>query len=202
MLESQVIYLIAGIILSIIGALPFGLVNLSVLQVAYNKGTREALKIAHGAAIVEVLYALTAIFAGSIFNEFIKQNTFVNYLSVLAIGIGGLIFLLKKKNSKAPGMNRSSGFLQGIFLNILSLQVLLYWLIAISLLSAKQLIGYDLTTILLLVAGIWSGKMTVLWIYTLLSKRIIGRSSTLSKNINRIIGVVLFLIAAIQLMKM
>ncbi|MBR9999144.1 MAG: hypothetical protein KFF73_09240 [Cyclobacteriaceae bacterium] len=153
MLESPVIYLFAGIILSIIGALPFGLVNLSVLQVANNNGTRSALKIAHGAAIVEVLFALTAIYAGNVINGFIQQNTFVNYLSVLAMGIGGLIFLVKKKNNKIPGMHRSAGFLHGAFLNILSFQVLLYWLIAISFLSAKQLIGYDLITVLLLIAG-------------------------------------------------
>ena len=49
---------------AIVGGLPFGLVNLTVLNVTFEKGNGAAIKIAHGAALVEVVFGITALFAG------------------------------------------------------------------------------------------------------------------------------------------
>ena len=97
---------------TIVGGLPFGLVNLTVLNVTFEKGSREAIKIAHGAALVEVLFGLTALLAGGVL-----------------------------------------------------------------------------------------GKMVVLWMYMNLSNRYLSRSRIISKNINTIIGIVLFGLAFIQVLK-
>ena len=58
--------LLTGIMASMTGGLPFGLVNLTVLNVSMEKGMRAAMRISHGAAFIEVVFALTALLAGSL----------------------------------------------------------------------------------------------------------------------------------------
>jgi threonine/homoserine/homoserine lactone efflux protein len=91
--------------------------------------------------------------------------------------------------------------LNGILLNLVSIQVFLFWILAIAFLSSRELLYYDILSILLFILGIWLGKMAVLWIYIRLSSRYLSRSRVISKNINTIIGIVLFGLAFFQILK-
>ena len=198
---SPPLIILLGIIIAIIGALPFGLVNLMVLDTAYNKGNRYAMNIAHGAAWIEVLYGLTAILVGKTINQFANENQFLNYLFLLLPGVVGLIFLIKKDTKNFTTKTKTTGFLKGILLNIISIQVLLYWIIVITFLSSHQLLIQKHIDILMFLLGIWIGKMTVLWFYTIMSRKIFSSWHFLSSNINRVIGSILLLTVLIQLLK-
>ena len=198
---DYLIILLLGMGATIVGGLPFGLVNLTVLNVTFEKGSREAIKIAHGAALVEVLFGLTALLAGGVLASYIEGNVIISYTTAAVLIIGGLFFLLKKQHNNNSRVAGSSGFLNGILLNLVSIQVFLFWILAIAFLSSRELLQYDLLSILLFVSGIWLGKMAVLWVYMILSNKYLSRSRIISKNINRIIGIVLFGIAFIQILK-
>ena len=89
-----------------------------------------------------------------------------------------------------------------MFMNLVSIQVFLFWIIAVAFLSSRQLIKFDPASILVFIAGIWFGKMMVLWLYISLSKKLLSGSRIISTNINRIIGFVLFGMALVQFIKM
>ena len=186
---------------AILGGLPFGLVNLTVLNVTFEKGNRAAIKIAHGAAIVEVIFGLTALLAGGLLASYIEGNVIISYSTAAVLILGGIFFILKKQRSSNTRETGSSGFLKGILLNLVSIQVFLFWILAIAFLSSRELLQYDLLSILLFVSGIWLGKMAVLWMYMNLSNRYLSRSRIISKNINTIIGIVLFGLAFFQILK-
>jgi threonine/homoserine/homoserine lactone efflux protein len=143
MVIDYLIILFLGMGAAIVGALPFGLVNLTVLNVTFERGNRAAIKIAHGAALVEVVFGLTALFAGGMLARHIEGNAIVSYTTAGVLIIGGVFF----------------------------------------------------------VSGIWLGKMAVLWMYMNLSNRILSRSRIISKNINTIIGIMLFGLAFVQVLK-
>ncbi|NOQ23827.1 MAG: LysE family transporter [Bacteroidales bacterium] len=198
---SSLLIIFLGITIAIIGALPFGLVNLIVLDTAYHKGKRDAMNIAHGAAWIEVLFGLTAILVGSTINQFTSENQFLNYLFLSFPGLIGLIFLFKKDKKNYKTKTKSTGFIKGILLNLVSIQVLLYWIIVIPFLNSHQLIIQKHIDILMFLSGIWIGKMAVLWIYTIMSRKIFSRWHFISLNINRVIGSILLLTVFIQLLK-
>ena len=202
MIFNQITILITGAAVAILGALPFGLVNLTVLDVSMKRGSRHALSIAHGAALIEVFYGLIAIFTGSIVRKYIDGNIIINCFIILVLVVSGLFFLLKKQRSNSSGESGYLGFLKGALLNLISIQVFLFWLIALAYLSSRQLIQYDILSVLIFLSGIWIGKMTVLFLYMLLSKKIVSHSQILSKNINRIIGFILFGVAVFQTINM
>jgi threonine/homoserine/homoserine lactone efflux protein len=186
---------------AIVGALPFGLVNLTVLNVTFEKGNGAAIKIAHGAALVEVVFGITALVAGGMLASHIEGNIIVSYITAGVLIIGGVFFVSKKQRNSDQRKPGFSGFLKGILLNLISIQVFLFWILAITFLSSRELLQYDLLSILFFVSGIWLGKMAVLWMYMNLSNRILSRSRIISKNINTIIGLVLFGLAFVQVLK-
>ena len=202
-MNNPLTFLIIGFIISVIGALPFGLVNLTVLNVAYKKGNSMAMNISHGAAIVEVLFGLIAILTGNLIHQFINENIVINYFIIAVLSISGLLFIIKRrKEMKEENRSKTYGFFKGVLLNMVSFQVLLFWLIAITFLSSRQIIEFNIIAILTFIMGIWIGKMAVLCFYILLSHKIISRSRILSKNIDKMIGIVLFIIAAIQIVQL
>jgi len=190
-----------AILIAIIGALPFGLVNLTVLDTSYRKGKVAAMYISHGAALIEVLFGLTALMAGSLIGQFIRNHQFVQTLVLIVPAVIGVVFLLKKNHSETKKSEKKQGFLQGMMLNLISIQVLLYWLFAMTYLNTIWNPDYNVLSLSLFAAGIWLGKMGVLWTYALFSRRIFTRMGFLSRNINRIIGMVLLLTVVLQLIK-
>ena len=194
----QLILLFLGILVTIIGALPFGIVNPSVVDVSIQHGRRLAMQIAYGAALVEVLFGVGAMFAGGVLHDYIQGNLIVNYSIIGVLVIGSFVFLFRQKKKKATRFSTYSGFVKGVFLNLISFQVFLFWLIAIAFLHARNLLDTRFVSILIFAMGIWLGKFFVLWIYAYLSTRIISKSGLLSHHINQIIGGVLFLIAVFQ----
>lgn len=185
------------IVMAVIGALPFGLVNLSVLDTAFYRNRQIALKVAHGASLIEVLYGIIALLAGTIIAKAIENNPLVKYTAVLIPLVVGLFFLFK--NGSHPNLpDNKQGYRKGIVLNLLSVQVLLYWIVAITWLKTNYLSEISSGLIVIFVASVWIGKMGVLWLYAKFSKKIMSKSDFLAKNINRIIGAILILSGIIQ----
>ncbi len=193
--------LITGILVTSVGALPLGLVNLSVLDSSHKKGYREGMKIAHGAAITEVLFGLTAILAGLFIQRLFEENPTLNYIIVAIIGIMGIMFLFKKNKSGGGAVNNFSGYWKGVFLNLVSIQVLLFWIVAIAFLYSRNIFNNSPVFIVTFLLGIWAGKMGILCIYARMSRIILSKSDLLARNINRIIGVVLLTTSLINILK-
>ncbi len=198
----QTIFIIlAGITAAIIGAMPFGLVNLTVLDTAYRKGKKQAMNIAHGAASIEVLFGLIAISIGNKISAFMNNKSVFYYLILLLPALVGIVFLIRKKTINKPQRYSGNNFLKGIFLNLISLQVFLYWLIAVMYINQFRIRVQNPQEVMAFLAGIWFGKMLVLWFYASLSKVVFTKWQFLSLHMNRIIGSVLLISVFIQFLK-
>lgn len=196
------IYLIIALAATTIGAVPLGLVNLSVVNAAVKNDSQGALQIAHGASVVEIIFALIALLAGNKLAPVLQENWVIRYF-VFAVLLGsGLFFWFKKNQVKTTSPNRkSTGFIKGILLNLVSVQVLLFWLLAATVLSAKQLIPSAFSEMLFFIVGVWLAKMGVLKGYATLAQKVAGHAQKISGNINQIIAIVLMAVAIVQFMK-
>ncbi|MBW6480421.1 MAG: LysE family transporter [Bacteroidales bacterium] len=195
------LFLLIGFFASIIGAVPFGLVNLSVLQTAINKGTRATMPISYGASLIEVIYGIFGIFAGSLLYRYIDKNPWFNIFTAAVLMIMGLVFFFSRSQFQMNKNNTFGGFVYGILLNLLSLQVLAYWILAISVISSLNQQLFTPLAIILFLAGIWAGKMSVLISYASLGNKIASQSQKISKNINRFIGIILIGIALFTIIR-
>ncbi len=160
------------------------------------------MSVAFVAAIIEIVFALTALLAGSLLNNLIEGNSIIKF-SVLGVLLFAGVFFWFKKN-KVPireTKSSSNGYLKGAVLNLISIQVLLFWIIAIAFLSVKNLVPASVLQMVLFVVGVWLAKMAVLWAYAILARKVAEKSALLSANINRIIGGLLVLTAVFQFIK-
>ena len=198
---NPILIISIAILITIIGALPLGLVNLTVLHTSYRNGQCSALQISRGAAIVEVLFGLTALMAGGIIAQYTRNNEIIQFTIMAVPAVVGIFFLLKKNQNTQPDTGGKKGFFKGVLLNFISFQVLLYWLLAMTYMNSIWNPEYTIFFLAIFALGIWLGKMGVLWAYAYFSKRIFRTLSFLSKNINRIIGIVLLLTVIIQFLK-
>lgn len=197
------IYLFIGALICTIGAVPFGLVNLSVMDVAINQNVRKSMSIARGAAIVEVLFALITLLAGSVLSGYFNDNILVKYIILAVLIVSGIYFWFKQYNLTNKGDHESSnGFLKGALLNLMSIQVLLFWLFAVTFLSVRNLFPSTFIQFSLFISGVWFAKMAVLRAYAILGKKVAEKSQLISQNMNRIIGSILIVVAFIQLIKL
>ncbi len=194
-------YFFIGAFACTIGAIPFGLVNLSVVESTLKTNTRRAMNIAHGASLVEVLFALASILAGAWLSHYLSGSIHLKYIVFAVLLFFGIWFWFKKNTAIKSNKDSSMGFFKGILLNLLSVQVLLFWLFTVTILSAKQLLPSTLIQILLFISGVWLAKMSVLKLYAFLAVKVVSRATTLSSNINRIIGAVLVSVSILQLIK-
>jgi threonine/homoserine/homoserine lactone efflux protein len=196
------IYLIIALAATTIGAVPLGLVNLSVLDSALKNDTHGATQIAYGASVVEVFFALASVLMGAKLSPFFEGNPVVRYFVFAVLLVSGVFFWFKTNKEKIrTETQKSFGFLKGVLLNIISVQVLLFWLLAATVLSAKQWLPTELAEVLLFLAGVWLAKMGVLKGYAFLAKMVATHAEKFSANTNRIISIVLLAVSIIQFVK-
>ena len=199
---NLLIYLIVALAATTVGAVPLGLVNLSVMDATLKNDTQGATQIAHGASVIEVFFALASLLAGAKLSPFFESNPVVRYFVFGVLLVSGLFFWFKTNKEKIrEGTQKSFSFLKGVLLNIVSIQVLLFWLLAATVLSAKQLLPVTFSEVLFFLSGVWLAKMGVLKGYAFLAKKVATHAEKFSANTNRIIGVVLLVVAIVQFIK-
>jgi len=201
MISNYLIYFVIGFIVTAIGALPFGLVNLSVLNESINNRPKQAMLVAQGASLVEVVYGIIAFLSGKILMNFISNNPIVKFSAVALIALTAVFFLLKKEQKAKQRKVNGSSILKGIILNLASVQVLIYWIVAMAVTLSLYLSKFGVENSWFIIAGIWPGKMAVLWLYKKLGEHVNNRENRLYRNMNQIIGGVLIIVAFIQIIK-
>jgi len=199
-----ILFFILGLLSSFVGGLPFGLVNLSILNVSVTKGSREAFNIAFGASCIEILFAWAAFYIGEIILNFILAYPFIK-TSIIAVLLIAAIFFLRKKNSiniKKQTTLKIHGFFRGILLMSVSFQVVLMWIAIIAYMKSNALVNTQLITLTLFLPGVFLGKMIAYYLYDKLSHYIQNNFQRIAQNINRIVGYLLLLIATIYIIKL
>jgi len=198
---SQIIIIM--ILASVIAALPLGLVNLSVMNISYKKGLHSAMKVAGGAAIIEIFFVLAAIFAGKLINKAVQNSTWVQWIFIAIPVFTGLFFLWKKNRYKTTSNQNNNHFLHGLLLNIISVQVLLFWIFAYTLINNafpfQENINAGVLSAILI--AVWLTKIVVLWVYAKLSHIILRKFNFITSCINQVIGLILIFTGILQYFK-
>jgi len=200
-MDILVIHFLLGIIACVIGAMPFGLVNLSVVDISINKSEKAAISFSFGASFIEILFAMAAIIAGQQLNRLIEGNRWVEFGIVLVLLSSGIYFFTKKYKANHSPKYEIPFLFKGMLFNLISIQVLLYWFLAITYLENNGNIEFSMHCIVGFILGVGAGKMITLLFYRLISKQIKNRAANISRKINLIIGVLLIVVAIFQLVK-
>ncbi len=193
-------FFLSGFILSFLGALPLGTVNLAVINssIAYKK--KAVKRIAIAAGFSEVIIAVFAYKYGNTILNTISNYIFLQYFMVAVLFSLAIYFFTRKEETQKTVNLHISDFNKGFLLGLANPSVWAYWVIAIATLTSKISIEYTnfITPISSIVffAAVYFGKLFALLLYGKIGKQLITQKKSFK---NTLIGSLLTITATIQL---
>lgn len=193
-------HFLVGMIVSFIGSIPLGSVNISTLQVTVEKNARAGIVFALGATLVELIYSFIAIR----FSGFILANHDVEFYIQL-VAIPAFIALSIHSFRKKPGVKNTpsasgkSSFMKGVIIGLVNPLQIPFWVAYGTYLLSQNWIENDSFYLNWFVLGIICGTFLLLSLIVLLSKVIQARMNLDRVNLNKVIGTIFFLMAIWQI---
>jgi len=200
-MDTPLLYFFVGFAACLLGTIPFGPINLTVVKTTVDHDARRGTEIAIAGSLIEILEALIAIWFGMVISSFLESN--------LAIKLGiGLLFVILAvvvvtRESKPAMVDKPPGqesfFKKGLLIAALNPQAVPFWIFALAAISQYFEFEYMGITLAAFLAGVFLGKMTALYGFVLAStylKTHLQESSTL---INKVLASVLLFIGVTQI---
>lgn len=201
----MMIYLFTGLITSVIGSLPPGAVNLSVVYTTVNNGKKASTPILVAGSFGELIVAAIALSFSSSIESFLEQNIVPQLALASILFIVGTTLLIKKSTSGYSDMNQSKGkgIVKGIVFATFNPPVFVFWLFAFAFLfeNSSLIIGGNSEGYPFFV-GIFIGKIITLLGYQSLSANFKSESKKITRYINKGIGVILLILGSLQLLRL
>jgi threonine/homoserine/homoserine lactone efflux protein len=182
---------LAGAIVSFLGSLPVGVLNVTIVHIALRRGLSAAFYFALACALIEIIYSYIAVLLTQAAFHLEAFTLWFHIFSILVF-MGAGIYYLRKKPSSPKSPNHAQAFYQGTVLSIMNVVAIPFWLIYTSLLSSHQWIQLDTQlSITYYIIGIALGTLLSLLGFALFSHKINQRFVLESVKVNRIMGLLL-----------
>jgi len=190
-----------AMMISFLGQLPFGNMNLTATQLAVQEGLGNAWKYSIGIVIVEVVYlrlALTAM-------DWVVQNQMLfkimSWLTVivfLALGVLS-IFIARKQTQEKKGLllnNKMDRFLLGVSVSAINPVQIPFWFIWSTQLLNSHILKTTNAYFNMFTGGAAIGSLAGLAVYVYGGRWVIQKMKASNKQLNIFMGIV-FIIAAL-----
>lgn len=186
----------AGLVLSLAGSLPPGLISLSVAQTAILRGFWSAIILALGAVFSEFFQALIAVFFS---DWFLAHPQIARMFQVVAIPIflGLAVYLwFFARPPRTPEFDVPiSAFRQfgrGVAISFFNLLAIPYWVAYTGWLRVNGWWTDGTAAAFLFAGGVVAGTMGALTFYAWLAQEMTRRSDIVAKVVNRFVALIFF----------
>lgn len=194
----------SAMLVSFLGQLPFGNMNLTATQLAVQEGLKNAWKYSIGIVIIEVVYlrlALTAM-------DWVVENqlifTILSWLTVvvfLALGILSLI-MASRQSKERKGLllnNNMNRFLLGVSVSAINPVQIPFWFIWSTQFISLGILKTTNTDFNLFTGGAAIGSIAGLAVYVYGGKWVINKMKASNRQLNIFMAIVFILAAMYQL---
>ncbi len=206
-MEKSLIIFLTTALISFVGSLQLGPVNLTVIQSVLRHNLRTGLRIALGGCLPEMIYAATAVWAGRWLEQHQNAWKLLEWSAVpLLLGLGVVIFMTPNRPIKLENTRgRPFSFMKGLIVGLLNPQLFPYWLVMLVQFSMYQMLRVQtIPEQIAFVVGAAVGAFGLLVGVAYLTAHF--RESLLEKlgqfNFNRFLGALFVLLAVGQLLKL
>ena len=184
--------LFLGLIVNFIGYIPPGNINLTLTQIAINRGMRQALRFITAFSCVEFFFTFFIMQAAKWLAVQPHIETIIDWVMVVLFGTLGTITWLNR--NKPPKSNYSSreSIRYGILLGIVNPMQIPFWMIAGTYLLAHQWILPGLFALGVFSLGSAAGSFLCLYIYARSARYIQSKFALSNQVINTSIAVLFF----------
>lgn len=199
------IFLLTAII-SFLGSVQLGSVNLAVIQTTLNKNFSAGVAVAIGGSIPEIFYSALALEGLLIIQQNQSLLDTLNLLMIPVFIIMGIVYFFQKNPdvniAVSTPTNRKVNFLKGFTLGMINPQVLPFWFF-MSVYINKYIAINSFATKSAFVLGAVTGAFGILYLFAFISSRQQQNIQKLLRgySINRVIGLIFLALALFQIIK-
>ncbi|NNK87513.1 MAG: LysE family transporter [Flavobacteriaceae bacterium] len=202
-MDITIVFLL-GLIISLIGVIPPGLLNMSAAKISLKEGAMHGIMFSVGVCVI----VCAQTFIAAIFSRYLSNHPdVIDILKRVAFVIFVLItiyfLVLARKQPKtsmpSPSKSKQNRFFHGMFLSSLNVFPIPYQSYMTLTISSFGWMTFDRVGIGSYVAGSASGTFIMLYIYIFFFDKIKDKAFTTQKNMNFIIGTITGLVALFTL---
>lgn len=202
-MTTHLLYFFMALVATVLGTIPFGPINLSVVNITLKKSLKAVRVFILAAALVEIIQALVSIFFGAVVDKFLMDNAWFQWLAIAVFLGAGIFILLRKSKPKEakPSRFKVPTFFQGFIVAALNPQAVPFWLISLAVIAKITTLDFAEYRMLSFLLGVFAGKYLALTGFALFSQKIKGCIKEGSRIVDIVFGSVLIAIALIQAFK-
>ena len=206
MIELLKVFFI-GFLISFLGQLPLGNMNLTATQLSVQESFRNAWKYGLGIVLVEVIYLRLALTGMDWVVEHNQLFRIMGWLTViLFVALGVLAFVLARKQTSAKkGLllnNKMNRFLLGVVVSGINPAQIPFWFLWSTQLLNSKVLSPTNAQFNLFTAGAGLGSLAGLALYIHGGKWLITKLKTSNRALNIFMGIVFILAGLFQLYNM
>jgi threonine/homoserine/homoserine lactone efflux protein len=196
-----------GMLISFLGSLPLGSLNIAAMQIAITDGYEPALGFAAGAFIVEMVYVRISLVAMDKIREqekILKMLEWVTLFIITALAIFSFV-AAAKNDEQAKNVilsNTMPRFILGVLMSALNPVQIPFWFGWSTVLFTKKILHPNVTDYNVYIVGIGVGTFLATCLFIFGGQLIVDKLNANQNVLNWIIGGIFSVTAIIQLVKM
>lgn len=190
-----------------IGVLPPGLINMSVAKTCLEKGKKNGMMVAIGAALIVFFQAVVAILlAKYIFKHPYIKNMLLR-TGLVVFGLLAIYFFIAAKKKNTPngvepaGENTLKSFLKGVMISILNIFPIPYFVAVSTAYNAKGNYEYTLFSIVVFALAAALGAFSTLYLYVVCFMRIEKHTASFAKYSNYFMAALMAVLVIVALFR-
>ena len=195
-----------GFLITFIGVAPPGIISLTGLKVAVEKGKKAGIKYAAGVMIPDIIQAHIAILGADYILSHPKLLDWLTRAAVFILLIMSYSAYRQAKKgireSAVTKFNIRNPFYYGLFISAINPMAIPFYFIYSSMLKYAGIIRFDQPYASVYIAGAVLGAFTLLSIYSIYARKIIGKIAFIARNFYYILSALFFLLAVIAFVGM
>ncbi len=198
--------IILGFLLSFIGSLPLGIINMTVADTAIHRGMKAGIWVAIGASLVEFIQSFVAIKFTWLFSENSEVDFWFGIIAFIVFWALAIyyFFFAKASNPASDIMKdekKHSDFFKGMLVSAMNVLVIPYWVFYGSYLNSQGWLSLENEIIAVFAIGVMLGTFVLLLLYAKLGQVITSRAAQVTRYVNKFIGGIFLLFALYQTWK-
>lgn len=203
-MSGLILFLLAAIV-SFFAALPFGMINMAVADVAMRKGMRPAIMFVIGASIIEFFQGVIATKFSYLF---VGDKQVGNAIQWIAVGVflGLSVYYFLKKATAQKVTEKKYKYDSGWIwkgMGVCALNVLPYpfWVFMSTLFISNGFMTKSNTDFIIVSAGIMFGAFWMFYLYARFSVWLVQKNEKVNKYIGKVFAGFFMLLAVLQLIR-
>jgi threonine/homoserine/homoserine lactone efflux protein len=179
-----------GFVVSLLGSLPLGVLNLTALRLTVQQGIRAASRFVLACTLIEFVYAYLTVWGARWVSQYALLKPLAEGLTALVLLALGIHYLLKKPaESTAPVADAVGPFRLGVQLSLLNVAAFPFWTFYTTVLTHQKWVSLNTQPQLLIyVLGISAGTLAGLWVFVWGGQWLLHRFTHRLHQLDRLMG--------------